>query len=390
MKEQAEINPLQQYRILHITRNLPPLVGGMERLNWHMADELSKQADLHLIAPEDAAAEKPAAAGFAGVPLKPLWLFLLQACWTSFWEARCWRPHVVLAGSGLTAPLALLAARICGAKSVVYLHGLDITVNNAIYRRFWLPTIRSMDKAIVNSSFTAGLARDIGLAPEKLVVVCPGVELPKIEPTSISSDEFRSRYTIGNRKILLSVGRLTERKGLLEFVQHCLPHIVQKTPDVLLVIIGDEAKDSLNAKGQKIEDIASAAKINGTGAHIKFLGRVDNQTLHTAYRTSSVHIFPVKHSKTDPEGFGMVAVEAAAFGLPTVAFSTGGIVDSVADGESGFLVNNGDYLMFSQKVIEAIEKKHEMKSHCEKFAANFSWECFSKKIGSSIVGLFAN
>ena len=31
-----------QQRVLIITRNLPPLVGGMERLNWHMADELIK------------------------------------------------------------------------------------------------------------------------------------------------------------------------------------------------------------------------------------------------------------------------------------------------------------------------------------------------------------
>jgi phosphatidylinositol alpha-1,6-mannosyltransferase len=390
VKEQAEINSPQRYRILHITRNLPPLLGGMERLNWHMADELSKQADLHLIAPEQAAAEKPAAAGFTGVPLKPLWLFLLQAGWASFWVARRWRPHVVMAGSGLTAPLALLAARICGAKSVVYLHGLDITVNNTIYRRFWLPTIRSMNKAITNSSFTAGLAHDIGLAPEKCAVICPGVELPKIVPNSTASDEFRSRYTIGNKKILLSVGRLTERKGLLEFVQQCLPDIVQTMPDVLLVIIGDEAKDSLNAKGQKIEDIANAAKMNGTGAHIKFLGHVDNQTLQSAYRTSSVHIFPVKHCKTDPEGFGMVAIEAAAFGLPTVAFATGGIVDSVADGKSGFLVNSGDYPRLSQKIIEAIEKKQEMKSSCEKFAANFSWECFAEKIQTNIAGLFTN
>lgn len=33
---------MSQQRVLIITRNLPPLVGGMERLNWHMADELSK------------------------------------------------------------------------------------------------------------------------------------------------------------------------------------------------------------------------------------------------------------------------------------------------------------------------------------------------------------
>ena len=39
-------------RILHITRNLPPLVGGMERLNWHIADELSRRAQVQVIGPQ--------------------------------------------------------------------------------------------------------------------------------------------------------------------------------------------------------------------------------------------------------------------------------------------------------------------------------------------------
>ena len=47
-------------RILHITRNLPPLVGGMERLNWHIADELSRYGEVAVVGPEGAAARKPA------------------------------------------------------------------------------------------------------------------------------------------------------------------------------------------------------------------------------------------------------------------------------------------------------------------------------------------
>ena len=47
---------MNQPRILHITRNLPPLVGGMERLNWHIADELSRHAQVQLIGPSGSAA----------------------------------------------------------------------------------------------------------------------------------------------------------------------------------------------------------------------------------------------------------------------------------------------------------------------------------------------
>lgn len=46
-------------RILHITRNLPPLVGGMERLNWHIADQLTLSAQVRVIGPRGATALKP-------------------------------------------------------------------------------------------------------------------------------------------------------------------------------------------------------------------------------------------------------------------------------------------------------------------------------------------
>ena len=46
----------KRQKILIITRNLPHLVGGMERLNWHMADELSKYTDVRVIGPSGSAA----------------------------------------------------------------------------------------------------------------------------------------------------------------------------------------------------------------------------------------------------------------------------------------------------------------------------------------------
>lgn len=63
-------------RILHITRKLPPLVGGMERLNWHIADELSHYAQVRLIGPQGSAALRPAAVPVMEVPLRPRPRFL--------------------------------------------------------------------------------------------------------------------------------------------------------------------------------------------------------------------------------------------------------------------------------------------------------------------------
>ena len=372
-------------RILHITRNMPPLVGGMERLNWHLADELSRKFEVHIVAPEEARHEAPHQAQFSGSALKPLWLFVIKSLIASIKAARKFRPDVIIAGSGLTAPTAYIVAKIFNATTVAYAHGLDITVDNTIYRWFWLPFIRRMDKVIANSSYTAMLAKDIGIPSDLITVIPPGVELQNGPVNAAETEEFLSRYELKDRKILLSVGRLAERKGLREFVKNSFRQIVEAESKATLVVIGEEPTHSLASKSQRVQDILEEAKKQGLSDRIRFLGKVDNQTLSQAYETASVHIFPIKHSDTDPEGFGMVAIEAAAHGLPTVAFATGGVIDAVSDGETGYLIDNGDYAEFSQKVIQVICDKSSMRDSCLAFADNFSWTKFSERLSSVIL-----
>ena len=126
-------------RILHITRNLPPLVGGMERLNWHIADELSHHADVHVIGPQGAAALKPENVDLTEVPLRPLWRFLLTSAKQAIATARRIRPDIVLAGSGLTAPAGRftnMSVLLSSAAVIIFLIGLASEQITALtYRR---------------------------------------------------------------------------------------------------------------------------------------------------------------------------------------------------------------------------------------------------------------
>ena len=371
-----------QPRILHITRNLPPLVGGMERLNWHIADELSRYAQVQLIGPSGSAAQRPAAVPVTEVPLRPLPRFLLASAWQAVAVARRFQPHIVLAGSGLTAPAAWLAARASGARAHVYLHGLDAAVQHPAYRAVWHPAIRRMDGVIANSQPTAELARNLGVAAEKIRIVHPGVTLPAAPQSASALHDFRQRHQLGDRRLLLSVGRLTTRKGLREFVQQALPAIVQAAPDTLLVVVGDAPADSLHASVQTRASIQAVADAAGIGQHLRFLGVItDPQELACAYESATLHIFPVRHLPGDPEGFGMVAIEAAAHGLPTVAFATGGIVDAVAEGESGHLVAPGDYPSLAQAAVQILaDDPGAWQPRASAFAAQFAWPTLGKKI----------
>lgn len=368
-------------RILHITRNLPPLVGGMERLNWHIADELSRYAQVQLIGPSGSAALRPSSVPVTEVPLRPLPRFLMASAWQAVTVAKRFKPHVVLAGSGLTAPAAWLAARASGARAYAYLHGLDAAVQHPVYRVLWHPAIRRMEGVIANSQPTAELARKLGVAAEKIRIVHPGVTLPTAPQSATALQDFRQRYQLGERRLLLSVGRLAPRKGLREFVEHALPSIICNAPDAVLAIVGEAPANALLAREQTRESIQSAAAAHGVSEHIRFLGRLSEQELACAYESAALHIFPVRQLPGDPEGFGMVAIEAAAHGLPTVAFATGGVVDAVAEGESGHLVASGDYLSLAQAALQILaDGPGAWQTRASAFAAQFAWPVMGQKL----------
>jgi phosphatidylinositol alpha-1,6-mannosyltransferase len=355
----------------------------MERLNWHMADELSRFSQVHLIAPGGARASGlPQGIGITEVPLSPLPLFLLSAFCSALRISLTWRPGVVLAGSGLTGPIAWIAARLSGARAVAYLHGLDITVPNQIYRYFWLPALRCLDAVIANSRSTRELAQQAGVEPDRIHIVHPGVSIPQSDPSARA--RFRAAHDLGDQPVLLSVGRLTARKGLREFVREALPLIVAQRPDAVLVIVGEEPAHALYAKSQSAASIQTTADEAGVGKNLRFLGTLFGEALADAYSGAEMHVFPVRQLPNDPEGFGMVAIEAAAHGLATVAYATGGVVDAVAQGESGYLVQPNDASAFSQAVLELIQTPIP-KPRIVGFAKKFDWERIGMQLSESLL-----
>ncbi|MCH7332370.1 glycosyltransferase family 4 protein [Acinetobacter modestus] len=368
-------------KILFITRNLPPLIGGMERLNWHIIDELSKSFIIDIISHYEAEKVKPPSNLFFGIPLNPLPLFLILAFIKTFLASIKQKPDIYYAGSGLTAPIVVFFSKIFKKQSIVYIHGLDIGTENKVYNYLWIPFIRKADVIIANSSSTYDICIKKGIIPSKLKIIHPGVSYPALPKNLDIVNKIKNQYELNNCKILISVGRLTQRKGLNEFIDFCLSEIIKKQPNTKLVIIGDTPNQSLNKKLQSKDLILSTAKKHGIENHIIFTGNIsDDKILSSFYYLADIHIFPVKNISEDPEGFGMVAIEAATHGTPTVAFSTGGIIDAIENGKSGFLIEDENYEKLITNIIRILENKSIISTtECINYAEKFAWYNLSKK-----------
>jgi phosphatidylinositol alpha-1,6-mannosyltransferase len=354
----------------------------MERLNLHLVQELALGATVDVVGPHGSDAVLRCASRVVTCSLKPLWRFLGEALVGALRLARASRPSHVLAGSGLCAPIAWIVSRVIGARAVVYVHGLDIVAESPIYRRLWLPFVRRCDVCIANSANTARLAREAGVVAERIVIVHPGVTLPSAQADAAAVEAFRASKGWHGRRVLLCVGRLTERKGLLDFVRDVLPRLLAADPSILLAVIGNDAPDALH---QGRHDIRAAVNDHATAMgfqhSVVMYGELTDEALDCAYAAADVSIFPVKTIRGDVEGFGMVAIEAASHGLPTVAYAVGGVPDAVADGLSGLLVSPGDPAAFATAVQDVLARGPSSFSEgCRAFAQRFAWAHFGDGI----------
>lgn len=380
-------NPVRR-KVLLITRNLPPLVGGMERFNERVVAQLSRHFEVAVCGPEDCEKFLPMGTKVATSPVRPLSMFLIRTAFSSLRMARRFRPDVVIAGSGLTAPLALLVARRRKVRALVFLYGLDLVVPSILYQSLWLAAIRRCDGYLPISRHTRELAIAKGASADRMEIVNPGVD-PDLGGISDGAN-FRASHELRNRPVLLSVGRLTRRKGLVEFVENCMPAIVSRYPDVALVVIGGEPSNALAGnRGGVTAQVRAVAKSLHIERNVCLLGSVADDSVRAAYHASQVHVFPVLDIPGDVEGFGIVALEAAAAGVPTVAFSVGGVPDAIEHGVSGALVETGNYQALTNAILSCLEPMESgardvRQGACKKFARNFEWGTIGERMNRAV------
>ncbi len=140
---------------------------------------------------------------------------------------------------------------------------------------------------------------------------------------------------------VLCIGRLIREKGV-DLAILAFASLASKFPEARLVIAGD---------GPEREKLDRQAHDLGIADRVDFLGWIAPERMPAVITAASVVVVPSRWQET----FGVVALEAAWQGRPAVAARVGGLPESVADGETGFVVDPEDSAELARALGELLE-----------------------------------
>jgi phosphatidylinositol alpha-1,6-mannosyltransferase len=251
----------------------------------------------------------------------------------------------VFAGRVLPEGLvAWLIARITGRPVLVYAHGEELT-NWGRGRKFALmcSVFRHADAVLSNSDFTRDTLVDLlGVDPGRIAVVYPTVDEDRFRPGIPGAAPRASLGLAKGQRLILSVGRLQRRKGF-DSVIRVLPTLRDRGVDAHYALIG---------VGDDHAYLQGLAAEHGVADRVHLLGHVPYDELPHWYAACDVFAMPNRDIDGDTEGFGLVFLEAAAAGKPSVSGTAGGTGSAIVDGVTGLRVD-GDRI---EAIAAALER----------------------------------
>lgn len=352
-----------------VTADFPPSVGGMQAYSWELARAWSKLAQrVTVIAPKQTNSEATdREADSAGIDVLRVPYakdsFAFSGTPSIAKTIATLKPDAIFATSWTCAAGSQQARALVRAKTPVFAaaHGRELIIRplagvpvlplQSLYDSLRIDALHRCRALFPVSHYTAGLLHEHGVTADRIDVVPNGVDPERYYPKDASA--LRSELGLTGKRVLLTIGRLVERKGI-DTVLAALPALSRAHADLVYVIVGD---------GPDKARIESLVAEHGVQAQVRMLGRVPFDRLLDYYNLCDVFVMPSRSDEHDVEGFGIVFVEASACGKPVVGARSGGVTDAVIDNETGFLVPPNDADALGQKLGELLrdpQKAQEM------------------------------
>ena len=358
---------------LVVTRSYPPEVGGMQNLMWGLTKELSKYNLIKVFADYGDGCEKfDNEVSFSIERIKGMKLIkkYRKAFLVNDLLKNNKKVHCVIADHWKS--LELIKSDI---KKICLIHSKEInhTKGTRLNKRV-LNALNNADTIVSNSNFTKSLAIKIGINPEKIIVINPGVD----QVTNIDKKFINDAEKLLKNKSprLITVSRYDKRKNHEKIIM-ALRNLKQIYPKIIYTCIG---------YGEEEENIKKLVRELKLENNVLFLKNISQNLKNALISLSNVFVMPSIIYKKSVEGFGISYIEAAQYGVPSIGGKDGGAADAILHKKTGLICdgNNLDEIYSSLQEILSENKFKEYGKAAKDFSESFTWDKIVKQYNSII------
>lgn len=342
----------------------PEQLGGLDRYYRDLLEHLPEARGL-IVGP---APDSPPRLTAVSRHDAPLWRRLV-ALWRAAGKAG--RDAVVIdAHFALYALLPMLSKRLRSLPSIVHFHGPwadenvsagdSSPVRRRVRRGIERLVYRRADRVVVlTSAFRRVLVESYRVPPWRVKVAPPGVDLERFSPGD--RGRARDRFMLhADAFIVVAVRRLVPRMGL-DVLLDAWARALAEVPTAQLLIAGEGSQRA--ALEQQVERL-------GLSESVRLLGRISDEELVELYRAADMGVVPTRSF----EGFGLVVIEAAACGTPTIVSDIGGLPEAVHALDPSLMVAPGDVDALAGRIAASARPGGiPSRADTRRYAERFSW-----------------
>lgn len=378
-------------RVLLASSEFPPGPGGIGTHAYQLANALVERGvDVCVAAVQHHAPENEQRAFREGLPFPLEKLSARRPGPTQIVERmavlrrsiRRFGPDVLLASGNRVCYLTTILGRLYNLPTVLVEHG---SLPNVVERQLRRVVLDRADAIVSVSEFTRSQLANQGIDCPNQVVILNAADAREYRSYDEQALlEVRQQLGLGDRRVLLTVGQVSHRKGQ-EVVVRALPEIVRHVPQVHYVMVG---LPSLQAQ------LSMLARELGVYEHITFLGRQPTPMVAKLMNLAEVFVMTSQHADAQFEGFGIAVIEAALCGTPAVVAGNSGLVEAVDDKHTGLVVPKGDPDATARAVLELLQNdgmREAMGAAAASRARTYTWrrraEEYEKVLTAVLQGL---
>ena len=352
---------------LIVTRAFPPELGGMQNLMWGLTKEMSKNFMIKVFADyQENHKEFDENENFSIVRVGGIkFLRKIRKAQLINEYIKSNKIDGIIADHWKSLELINT-----NKKKICLIHGKEINhPKGSLVNKRVKKVLDNVDKIVANSKFTKNLAINIGLEPNKLVVINPGINpLEKLNNKSV--EKVESLLKIKTPR-LITISRFDKRKNHEKIIM-TLRNLKEIYPDIVYICIG---------YGDEEKNIKKLVKELDLSSQVMFFKDISNELKISLLAKSDIFVMPSIISKNSVEGFGIAYIEAAQLGIPSLGGTDGGASDAIEHEKTG-LICDGTHLesiYISLNTMIKNKKYLELGKNAKEYVSKFHWDkIFSK------------